>query len=108
MTVLDIEPTSLLGFIGAELFNANIRRLAAACETRREFNRAMEREVLPAVRIAFDDRAAHDVLRAAREVSARQGEEKDRQATERPPMAFAPIREAGRACSSVVRITRRE
>jgi hypothetical protein len=108
MNIMDIEPTSLLGFIGAELFNANIRRLAATCETRREFNRAMEREILPAVRATFDDRTAHDVLKAAREVYGRRGEEKERQATERPPMAPAPVREAGRACGSVVRITRRE
>jgi hypothetical protein len=81
--MISVTPASLLVLVGAELFNERIRELAARCETRREFNRAMENEILPAVRTLFDDRVAHDVLRAAREIYGRRGEHG--QAKEGPP-----------------------
>lgn len=68
MPTINIEPISVLGIVGAELFKRSIRDLSLRCTTKRDFNRAMEREVLPAVRALFDDHVAHDVLCAAREV----------------------------------------
>ena len=50
MPVIEIEPVSLLAFAGAELFKARIREMAAQCDTRRKFNRAMENEILPWLR----------------------------------------------------------
>jgi hypothetical protein len=41
MPMIDIEPVSLLAFVGAELFKTRIREMAARCDTRRKFNRAM-------------------------------------------------------------------
>ena len=73
MPPIEIEPVSLLGIVGAELFNTRIREMAAQCDTRRKFNRAMENEILPSIRALFDDRVAHDVLRAAREVYGMRG-----------------------------------
>jgi hypothetical protein len=74
MPPIEIEPVSMLAIVGAELFKARIREMAARCDTRRKFNRAMENEVLPSIRALFDDRVAHDVLRAARAVYGKRGE----------------------------------
>ena len=74
MPMIDIEPVSLLAIVGAELFKERIREMAARCDTRRKFNRAMENEILPSIRALFDYRVAHDVLRAAREVYGMRGE----------------------------------
>ena len=100
MPMLDIEPVSLLAFVGAELFKARIREMAARCDTRRNFNRAMESEILLSIRALFDDRVAHDVLRAAREVYGMRGEHaqtKEGPQEERPTVAPPPHGEEGRA-----------
>jgi len=97
---IDITPVSLLAFVGAELFRARLRELAAQCDTRRRFNRAMENEILPSIRALFDDRVAHDVLRAAREVYGMRGEHaqaKEGPQEERPAVAPTSHGEEGRA-----------
>lgn len=99
-TIIDIEPVSLIGIVGAELFNARIREMAARCDTRRKFNRAMENEILPSIRALFDYRVAHDVLRAAREVYGMRGEHaqaKDGPQEEVPAVAPTSHGEAGGA-----------
>jgi len=93
--MLDIEPVSLLAIVGAELFNARIREMAARCDTRRKFNRAMENEILPSIRALLDDRVAHDVLRAAREVYGMRGEHAKGPQEERPAVAPTSHGEAG-------------
>jgi hypothetical protein len=95
MPMIDIEPVSLLAFVGAELFKARIREMAARCDTRRKFNRAMENEILPTIRALFDCRVAHDVLRAAREVYGKRGEHANRPQEERPAVAPTSHGEAG-------------
>ena len=97
MPMLDIEPVSLLAIVGAELFNARIREMAARCDSRRKFNRAMENEVLPSIRALFDHRVAHDVLRAAREVYGMRGEHAKGPQEEGPAVAPSPHGEEGRA-----------
>jgi hypothetical protein len=96
--MLNIEPVSLLGIVGAELFKTRIREMAAQCDTRRKFNRAMENEILPSIRALFDYRVAHDVLRAAREVYGMRGEHaqtKEGPQEERPAVAPTSHGEAG-------------
>jgi hypothetical protein len=100
MPMLDIEPVSLLAFVGAEMFKARIREMAAQCDTRRKFNRAMENEILPSIRALFDHRVAHDVLRAAREVYGMRGEHaqaKEGPKEEGSAVAPSPHGEEGRA-----------
>ncbi len=100
MPMLDIEPVSLLAIVGAELFKARIREMATRCDTRRKFNRAMENKILPSVSALFDDRVAHDVLRAAREVYGMRGERaqaKEGRQEERPTVAPSPHGKEGRA-----------
>jgi hypothetical protein len=99
MLTIDITPVSLLAFVGAELFKVRLRELSAQCDTRRKFNRAMENEILPSIRALFDDRVAHDVLRAAREVYGMRGEHaqaKEQPQEERPAVAPSPHGEEGR------------
>ena len=100
MPMIDIEPVSLLAIVGAELFKERIREMAARCDTRRKFNRAMEKQILPAVRAMFDEHVAYDVLRAAREVYGMRGEHaqaKEGPQEERPAVAPSPHGEEGRA-----------
>ena len=97
MRMLDIEPVSPLGCVGAQLFKARIREMAARCDTRRMFNRAMENEILPSIRALFDHRVAHDVLRAAREVYGRRGEHAKRPQEEGPAVAPTTHGETSRA-----------
>jgi hypothetical protein len=97
MPVIEIEPVSLLAFAGAELFKARIGEMAAQCDTRRKFNRAMENEILPSIRALFDYRVAHDVLRAAREVYGMRGEHAKRPQEEGSAVAPAPHGEEGGA-----------
>ena len=100
MPTIDITPVGLLAFAGAELFKARIREMAARCDTRRKFNRAMENEILPSIRALFDHRVAHDVLRAAREVYGMRGEHaqaKEGPQEEGPAVAPSPHGEEGRA-----------
>lgn len=99
MPMIDIEPVSLLAIVGAELFKERIREMAARCDTRRKFNRAMENEILPSIRALFDHRVAHDVLRAAREVYGMRGEHAKGPQEEGP--AVAPTSH-GEACGANV------
>jgi hypothetical protein len=68
MTILNVEPISLLAIVGSELLKDKIRELAIQHKTKRGFCRAVEREILPTVRRAFDAQVAKDVLVAARAV----------------------------------------
>jgi hypothetical protein len=97
MPMIDITPVSLLAYVGAELFRVRLSELAAQCNTRRKFNRAMEKQILPAVRAMFDEHVAYDVLRAAREVYGTRGEHAKGPQEERPAVAPTTHGEAGRA-----------
>jgi hypothetical protein len=78
MTMIDIEPISLLAIVGTELFKHRLRELAAQCDTKRKFNRALEKEILPIVRLVFDHHVAKDVVEAARAIYGRRGHDKVR------------------------------
>ncbi len=98
MPMIAIEPVSVLGIVGAELFKERIREMAARCDTRRKFNRAMENEILPSIRALFDYRVGHDVLCAAREVYGMRGrhaQAKEGPQEERPAVAPTSHGEAG-------------
>lgn len=90
--VIEIEPVSFIGVVGAELLKATLIDAALRHPHQREFLREVRFNSLPAIEALLDKRTGEDFMRAAKEVYRMRGNyAKSEPQRERPEVARSEV-----------------
>jgi hypothetical protein len=93
MEMIEIEPVSFIGIVGAELLKATLIDAALRHPHRREFLREVRFNLLPAIETLLDQRVGEDFMRAAKEIYRMRGDHaKSKPQRERPEVARTEVR----------------
>lgn len=92
MSVIEIEPVSFIGVVGAQLLKASLIDAALRHPHQREFLRDVRFNLLPPIEALLDKRVGEDFMRAAKEVYRMRGNHaKSEPQRERPEVARSEV-----------------